>query len=169
MSDRTYAQVIVADCPEAQRAACREAIYDTFEADALNEEPMIDTDPGATGEASYRPSRWRRTTDLVLHERYGDDECALDMHDRIAAAIIEAAPGATFVVWVDPKYEYTGELVAYAPDLGRFDSSCDADGNPTVTAYDILRLPDPIDRAAIEARLGKAWMDRLAPAEPVPA
>lgn len=143
MSDRSYAQVIVWDCPEDQRAACRAAIFEAFD----------------------RHTHWRAIETLVLGDRYGDDECGLDMNDTIASAIIAAAPGATFEAWVDPKYEYPGVLTAYAPDLGRWDGVCDADGTPYATSHELLGLIDKAEtmtalREGIDKLLGSAWQRR---------
>lgn len=156
MSDRSYAQVTVYDCPEDQRAACLAAIVESFGTEYINEKPerlRAGAEPGSMRLADYEP-----VPELALGERYGDDECSLDMNETIAAAIIEAAPGATFVVWVDPKYEYAGALTAYAPDLGRFDADCDADGNPTLTAYAVRQiLAETVDDdAELRARLRRA-------------
>jgi hypothetical protein len=163
MSDRAYAQVVIYDCPPDQRAAARAAIYDAFEAETLNEEPQIDNAPGSD---RYDAARWTPAEELVLGDRYGEEECSLDMNDTIAGAIIAAAPGATFAAWVDPKYEYPGALTMYAPDLGRFDADCDADGNPTVTGYQVRQIlkanADAIAAvAAIRTALGSAWETRI--------
>lgn len=168
MSDRTYAQVIVYACPEDQRAAALAAIFEAFGGEHINERPMIDTTPGAEGPASYAPSRWVEADALVLGEKYGTDECPLDMNETIAAAIIEAAPGAAFAAWVDPKYEYSGMLTMYAPELGRFDGPCDADGNATITGYavrDMLARPEGTAdtlRDRLRDALGLPWSEAFA-------
>lgn len=162
MSDRSYAQVVVYDCPEEQRAAARAAIFEAFGGESINEQPHTDTAPGSD---RWDSARWVRTAELVLGERYGSDECSLDMNATLAAAIIEAAPGATFAAWVDPKYEYAGMLTMYSPDLGQFDSECDANGNATITSYRVRQIlatnpPDAI-AGALRAELGLTWDERI--------
>lgn len=165
MSDRTYAQVIVWDCPDDQRAACLAAILDTF-GGQLNEAPSIDTRPDATGDDAWRVGRWIPAPDLVLGERYGDDECPLDMADTLADAIREAAPGATFEAWADPKYEYPGDLRIVTPDLGLFGASCDADGGAYLSAHELVALIDNAQtldglREEIATRTGAPWHRRI--------
>lgn len=137
MSDRTYAQLEILDCPEDQRAALLAAITDYNDGEIVNEEP--DDDAAPLG-------------------RYGWDEASLDANETIADLVIEAAPGATFETWVDPKYEYAGVITMYAPDLGRFDGPCDADGTPYVSAGELAKADDldSMRRAA-----GVTWYSRM--------
>lgn len=174
MGDYTYAQVIVYDCPEAERAACLAAIEDAFD-ENIDDRPTIDSRPGSADYST--PGRWVDVDTLVLGAVYGSPECPLDMHDTIANAIREAAPGSTFATWVDPKYEWSGELVMYAPDLGVFGASCDANGNATVTSDEVRRMmaeslapderryggrwPDAALREALNNALGIAWSDAI--------
>lgn len=137
MSDRTYAQVEILDCPEDQRAALLAAITSYSEGEIGNEEPEDATTPIG---------------------RYGWDEANLDANETIADLIIEAAPGATFETWVDPKYEYSGVVTMYAPDLGRFDGPCDADGVPYVSAGELAKAPD-LD--TMRRLAGVTWYERM--------
>lgn len=145
MSDHSNAQVVIYDCPPEQRAAIVEILAGPDYWMGLDWEGKPDA-----------------SDELAIGETYGDNEGSLDTNET---------PGATFVTWVDPAYEYSGALTMYAPDLGRFDSACDADGNPTITAYDVRGiladlggiLADPAAdlREQLEARLGLAWEARL--------
>lgn len=162
MSDRSYAQVIVYDCPEDQRAEAHAAIYEAFGSEGINEHPSVDTMPESENVMAH--GRFVPAEELVLGDRYGDDECSLDMNETIADALIEAAPGATFAAWVDPKYEYAGALTAYTPALGRFDAACDADGNTTITGATVRRLMADSThdlRDALRAALGLAWDEAI--------
>jgi hypothetical protein len=176
MGDYTYAQVIVYDCPEDERAAALAAIAEAFDADIadLDDHPTIDTRPG-TGD--YGPGRFVDVETLVLGDKYGACECAGDLSETIAAALIEAAPGSTFLTWTDPAYEWLGSLVMYAPELGLFGSECDANGNAVVAAYEVRRMmaeslldtepryggrwPDAALREALNDAYGIAWHDAI--------
>lgn len=151
MSDYAPFQITIHDCPPEQRAAVLDIIGDDGYA-------LVKEWTDAIGD------------ELEIGTAYTADEARLDTHADIAAEIIEAAPGATFYCWTDPKYEYTGAGVAYAPDLGRFDFECSADGEPLFSARvatEALSLPDD-ERVR---KLGIPWTDRVAKlrAEPAPA
>lgn len=164
MSDRSYAQVVVYDCPTDQRDAARAAIFEAFGTESINELPTIDRMPGSVDVMAA--GRFVPATALAPGDRYGDDECALDMNETIADALIKAAPGVIFATWVDPKYEYPGALTMYAPGLGRFDTYCDAEGNATITGYAVKKLmaEAPDLREALRAALGLAWDEAIAEA-----
>src|SRR5207253_1503096 len=92
---------------------------------------------------------------------YGDQEASLMANDEIASALIEGAPGATFVVWVDPKYEYDGVITIYAPDLGRFDAESDSDGNIHHTNSQVRRIVAIEDIQERRRVLGTPWEERI--------
>lgn len=146
MSDRSAFTLIVYDCPPEQRAAVLEII---------NEHGL--TEDYFDGEEE---------TALNLGTRYGYGEMLLTAYQDVADQIIEKAPGATFECWNDPKYEYSGAVTMYAPDLGRFTSDCDADGEPYVTAPTIRKLivnTGEEDLAlGLEQALGVTWSKRFA-------
>jgi hypothetical protein len=160
MSDRTYLQVVVYDCPEAERAAALAAIRETV-GDPSNEAPDGDA--------------------LVLGERYGDDGAIGDSSGDVAAAIIDAAPGSTFATWTDPAYDWLGLLVMYAPDRGRFSAECDANGNAMVAPHEVRRMmaeslldtepryggrwPDAALREALSEAFGLDWSDAIGAAQ----
>jgi hypothetical protein len=146
MSDRTYAQVDVLACPEDQRAALVAVLDGTTEIPA-------DFYPLTLGSANEAPE-----DDTAPIGRYGWDELALGSISDIASALIEAAPGATFHAWEDPKYEYPGGVVMYAPDLGRFDADCDANGQPYVTAWQVQQAAD-LD--TLRRETGVTWAQRM--------
>jgi hypothetical protein len=154
MSDRTYAQVIVYDCPEDQRAA----VLATLDW-ARNERPTLDTVKPNTDDA--RTWRFPDDPELRLGERYGEDEEPLDAYETIAADLIDAAPSSTFRVWVDPKYEYPGMVIMYAPTLGRFEATCDADGMVTVEPSELVAAARAGDTARILQLVGAPWLDAI--------
>lgn len=165
MSDRAYAQVVVYDCPEDQRAAALAAIYEAFDGESINERPSIDTAPDSRDVMA--PGRFVPAADLVLGERYGDDDRSLDLNETLTDAIIAAAPGAIFAAWVDPKYEYPGALTMYAPELGRFDSVCDANGEAYIESGQVRHLltddqytPESTI-TTLRAALGLPWGDAI--------
>lgn len=122
----------------------------------------------------------------AIGERYMDPEMSCGSADEYAGNLMEAAPGASFVLWEDPAYQWLGDLRAYAPDLGLFAAQCDADGNPTLMPGQIreaVAAAQDAVRAALAARhecteeeavidavlaeidkaTGKAWLDRFFP------
>lgn len=112
MSDCAYLTLRVYDCPAEQARVVLDVLADY----GVGLE-YADKDPG------------------VLHtaEKYVDDEATLGTEDRLATALIEAAPQCAFRVWQEPKYDSDGQLVMYHPDLGRFDCGCNAFGEPHIT------------------------------------
>ena len=186
MSDRTYLQLIVFDCPEDQRAALLTVLVDGvpetdpthygtgLDLDGANEWPERDTgrpDPKYVGHpmADGKPlTIWERIQDeLVLGHRYGWDEMPLDSYSTLASGIIGVAPLATFQCWVDPKYDYDGETVIYAPDLGEFSGPCTEGGEPYIESQSVRRIlreeTSSEDKIATLSRaLGLPWSERLA-------
>lgn len=154
MSDRSYAQVVIHDCPPEQRAAALAAL--------------------AAYEGGIRQRfDWPEATKLAIGERYGYDEADLDSHDQLTAALMAAAPGASFAVWVDPKYEYPGVLTMYTPALGECSGLCDADGEPYAERRElaaIIAIDDRAEReAALDRAVGNSWYRALHPEAVAPA
>lgn len=152
MSDRTYAQVIIYDCPEDQRAAALAVIRETL-GEYINEDPDPDGDR------------------VVIGDRYGDDQCSGDLSEDIAARLIDEAPGAFFRTWTDPAYEWLGSLVIYQPGLGRFDANCDADGTPCFRSDEVEAMlaaypsGNARDRLYRRVKLGTAWLEAVREAQ----
>lgn len=101
----------------------------------------------------------------------------------IAAELREAAPGCSFVVWEDPKYQWLGSLEAYTPALGRFSADCDSDGVVLCTLTEATRLIENAAAgqpggagswaeqavAAFETAMGGPWFSDWHAARPAPA
>lgn len=122
MGDYTPMQVIIYDCPPHRV----NAVLDILDDHGLDE--------------NWSSRGYAENKRLSLGTTYGESEARGDESEEVAARLIEAAPEATFVAWTDPKYEWLGSLVAYAPDLGEFASDCDAEGQPQFTAQGMARL-----------------------------
>lgn len=140
MSDRSAFQLIVYACPDKQR----EALLKVLRYEGLSEDW---TDP--VGET------------LLLAVQYTAEEKTLDAYESIANRVIAVAPGAAFLCWNDPKYEYPGAITMYEPTLGRFTGECDQSGDPYLTAGAFRSInfdgDDPIGE--IENLLGMPWLD----------
>ena len=100
--------------------------------------------------------------DITLTERYADSEMSCGSADEHADNLIAAAPGCSFVLWEDPKYEWLGSVEAYTPELGRFTAECDANGTPVLTPEAIKAMIDKaadLDalREAMARATGAAW------------
>lgn len=149
MSDYTPVQLIVYDCPPEER----EAICEIIESEGYG----IDYFGGHDFET------------LLFDQAYGDDEASLTAPEDVGNEIIARAPGSTFVIWSDPKYEYLGSIVMYAPDLGPFTADCDSDGNAVFTAAKIISLvgehfrddSPPGSRDEFKRALGVPWGERM--------
>lgn len=120
MGDRTALQVIIYDCPTHRVGA----VLDILENHGLDD--------------SWGMSRIGNR--LTLCTTYGDTESYGDESERVAAELEQQAPEVTFLTWTDPKYEWLGSLVAYAPDLGQFAADCDAEGQPQFGSLEMQRL-----------------------------
>jgi len=127
MSDRTSLQVFVYACPESEREAML-AVIDQH---------------GGWDEGDSAEGRWT------------DYEACCGSADTIARALSHDAPGASFLLWEDPAYQWLGSLEAYTPELGSFSGECTSEG--TVVA----RYQDVAGKTAHElSRLyGLAWFD----------
>lgn len=157
MADRSPLQITIHDCPDEEAVAVL----------------AILTEHGVSPEFADTEPR------DALHMRtpYIDVEADLGEEDRLATALITAAPHCAFVVWQDPKYECDGQLVMYHPTLGRFDCGCDAFGDPHIGIQTVWALAGEcgVDRGAVTApafldqlarRLGQPWRSLLTTGEP---
>lgn len=107
---------------------------------------------------------------------YVDMEAVLGEEDRLATALIAAAPHCAFLAWQDPKYEYDGQVVMYHPALGRFDCGCDAFGTPHICIDVLWAVAGEcgVERGTVTAaafldalsrHLGQPWRQVLATAD----
>lgn len=145
MGDRTALQITIYDCPENEV----NAVLDVLEEYGLAEDWDIRS-------ASSLP-------ELQLGETYVVNEASCGSSDEIATHLENKAPGTSFEVWEDPKYEWLGSLNRYTPTLGAFGAECDADGQPQWTADVILKLIDDAEELDdIKKSLGVPWSDALA-------
>lgn len=141
MSDRSYTQLIIRAIPDDQVEAASKVLVQFFGTVATT------------------------AADMVADE-YIEADGRLDMAEELADVLIATAPGMAFITWTDPRYEYEGTLVMYAPRLGRFQNPCNAEGNATFTEYQIsgwlgLTMTDLL------VKLGRPWTDALVPKVPV--
>lgn len=95
--------------------------------------------------------------------------------DRLATALIQAAPECSFTAWQDPEDEWDGHVVMYHSALGRFDGACNARGEPYVTIEAVWAVAGQcgVDRGAattaafadaLSRRLGQPWREIMAEA-----
>jgi hypothetical protein len=151
MGERTDFQLIVYDCPADQCAAVIEILND-FDLDFEHE----------LGSAE------RSHSELFLGRTYTDHSYGA-LSDDVGAQFVERAPGAIFTCWTSPAYEYLGNAVMYAPDLGKFTADCDANGTPLLSQDElrraILAAPAPATREeiadAVDCAAGAPWLDRI--------
>jgi hypothetical protein len=115
-------------------------------------------------------------TELELGVQYTDDQGVVGHASAIASELVAVAPGASFIVWEDPAYEYLGEVCIYAPQLGLYRADCDADGEPQLSSQTILAILDRVEQAtpqaivadvrtAIDQATGRPWFQALTAAE----
>jgi hypothetical protein len=107
MSDRTYAQIFIYDCPEEQRADLLDALSPTF--------GPIDS------------TNWD-----AIPMQFVVDETPCGVIEVDAPGWAKAAPGATWVAWEDPKFEWLG-TAAYCLGGKVVVFTCDAEGKPVAT------------------------------------
>lgn len=104
---------------------------------------------------------------IKLNTTYGDGETDIGMIYNQALA--KNAPNTAFTMWVDPKYEYPGDLEIHVPELGSFRASCDASGTPFVDPGVIMALLDSLgdDATVGEVRVrlavltGAQWTEAI--------
>lgn len=138
MSDRAPVNLIVHFCPPEQEQAILKFI---------NEHGLTEDYFGGGDEM-----------ELKLHTVYGSDDEPLDEYAEIATALSELVPHAAFEVWSDPKYEYPGGVTFWTLELGFFNGTCDANGEPYLTAHEYMKglTPDQVF-----AKLGIAWEQKF--------
>lgn len=125
MSDRTNLQAYVYDCPEDQRTAAHDVLAGDY---GLG----LDWDARKPGSGAG--------DELNMTEAYTDDQMRVGSAREVAEALREAAPGASFVLWEDPAYEWLGDVFAYTPKLGMFSAPCDANAVPMFTGEQMRKL-----------------------------
>jgi len=109
---------------------------------------------------------------LLGGERYTVEETDIGM--VFNATLARDAPDTAYFMWVDPKYEFLGDLEVHVPGLGVYSAPCDADGNPVHTWEAIKAfldgLPDTVDDIAAEIGklYGRPWYDAIAAHEDGP-
>ncbi|WP_181273658.1 hypothetical protein [Brevibacterium oceani] len=146
MSDRTHVQLIVHDCPPDQAAA----VLSIIDQHDLHLEYVEDGQP-ADGQ-------------LGLGLTYMDPEVVCGSAQLIAQELEQSAPGASWEVWEDPKYEWLGDLYRFTPTFGPWTANCDAEGTPVFTPDEVHRLavlPNTVDEPARARALGEAHADAL--------
>jgi hypothetical protein len=154
MGDKTSFQLHIYACPEDQQAAAL-AVVNEYE---LGPEFQQDVTGG-----------------LNLTVPYFEAEVPLYFGDEIAAALIQAAPGASFYLWEDPSPSdcgpRLGSLRAYTPALGEFTANCDQHGTPLYSGAAIVTAlaeatPGTDLQALIWSGTGGPWVDNYAPHRP---
>lgn len=144
MGDRTNLQVFIYKCPEDQCEAAATLLGD------------MDIDWGSV---PHVPGT------LTLSHPYTRYETSCGTADSLAAELREAAPGASFVLWEDPAYEWLGSIQAYTPELGAFGAECTEGGEVVFTFAQVADViaASPTARSAVRAQLRKAmggpWLD----------
>lgn len=136
---RSQGQIVIYACPEDQRDKLLMILKDDFE---------FQEDFGIGDEMAP----------LKIGAVYGLDEAPLDVFETVADAVIQKVPEATFCSWSDPKYEYDGMAVMYAPDLGRYVSRCNSNGETYLTAQEIQA---GLDAGDLVKSAGLAWLERM--------
>jgi hypothetical protein len=138
VSDRTFLNCHVYDCPDSEQAAAREALGEW----------------GPWGEYVHDPE-----SPLDGLTTLPDVTC--DTTPDIAAALRKAAPGASWITWEEPGTAGPGRAIAYTPTLGEHDGECDASGDMLVSrsSFAALRAQHAGAAliAAIDAALGGPW------------
>jgi hypothetical protein len=111
-------------------------------------------------------------TELELGVPYTDDQGVCGHASEIAVELVAGAPGASFIVWEDPAYQWLGVVCIYTPELGLYEQDCDADGEPQLSGQAILAVLDRVEqatpeatladvRAAIDQATGRPWFQAL--------
>lgn len=136
--DRTYLKCHVYDCPEDQRDAARAALDEWGPWGEYQDDPESPVDG------------WTVAMDIVC-----------DTVPDIAAALREAAPGASWVTWEEPCATGPGRAIAFTPALGEHHGECDRSGEILVGRFDFeaLRAQHRGEAliTAVDAALGGPW------------
>lgn len=146
MTDYTPLQLIVYACPEDQLSAVMELI---------DEYRLTENMPD--GDA------------LEFGHAYSNYEITCGSAEQLADALQEYAPGASWRVWEDPKYEWLGDTWMHAPELGVYRADCDANGQPVLTKAAVRKILSQLPEAmhqqveeAIDQAYGTAWEQAFA-------
>lgn len=154
MGYRSSIQVYVYSCPEEQRADVVRVLMDECDLDMQYAD--AEGDP------------------LNLTAPYWAEETPLDTGMEVAEALREAAPGASFFLWMDPSDSdegpILGDLHAYTPELGQFYAECDQHGLPRFTPAQIAGMIQRIRDTTLcmtsvtlaielDKAMGKPWLD----------
>lgn len=145
MSDRTFLQIEICDAPDAELAAI-ETVFETFDL------------------------RYEQESDSTESEgriRFGstaqNEEICCGSASLIAQKLIACAPGASWSLWEDPKYEWLGDLFLYTPTLGVFNADCSSGGDAVFTASEVLMIwANNESEAARRLALGETHRQALA-------
>lgn len=133
--ERTYLRCHVYDCPQDQRAAARAALDQWEWGDSDDPESPVDGLAVAT-------------------------DIPVDTVSSIAAALREAAPGASWVTWEEPD-PAPGRAIAFTPELGQHEGECGPTGEVLIgrSAFEELRAQHDGEALinAIDAALGGPW------------
>lgn len=151
MSDRTSWQMRIVACPDKTELARLRDILDEYVYGL--------SDP------------------LTVPAELSEDEVVCGTVGELTQPIVEAAPGATWIMWEDPKYEWLGDVAVYTPELGLYTQACDSDGNPVFTDLEIESVLNsvPVEKASFAAMqdafhkaTGKAWFAAIEAIEQAP-
>jgi hypothetical protein len=136
--DRTCLKCHVYNCPEDQEEAARAAL-DQW---------------GPWGE-------YEGDTDSPVDGLTTATNTACDTVPDIAAALREAAPGASWVTWEEPTTGHPGRAIAFTPALGEHGGECDASGDMLVSrsGFEALRAQHAGEapNSALDIALGGPW------------
>jgi hypothetical protein len=135
MDDDSFLNLIVYVCPSYRVRAVLD-VLEQWSLDAQNR-------PSAGG--------------LLLGEAYRGRGFR-GVHGLVSSLTMQA-PELSFMAWEDPSDMYNGEVVYYTPQLGRFSTASDGDGDPLFCLADvekILAIPDAEARAHA---LGQPWRE----------
>ena len=131
MGDRSYMAVTIHDCPAKKRQVAQ-----------------------LLAEYDLTVSRWDEDSRTVLPqpdevaagEEYTVEEISLGSEEELADKLIALTPRISFTAKQEPHYTAPGGIVAYCPQLGRFDGLVDTEG-VTLTPGGVLDLIDEADKA----------------------
>lgn len=137
MSDRTYFELKIVECPASQISEVRAVLLG---------HSLLDDDHV-----------------LRIGDSYTVDEIRCGTAEEVADELRVRAPGASWVCWEAPKYEWLGDLYRFTPELGVFTAECDGDGEPRFPPFHIQALLDSLgtDQAAWKRALGVTHRDAL--------
>lgn len=146
MGDYTNGQLIVYSCPPEEMRA----FLDHIDQWGLLEDWL---GAGVTGDT------------IELGHSYVSNDVRVGMvYD---SELSSEAPNSAWMQWLDPKYDFNGDIEMYTPALGRFYAECDVTGNVIVNHELVLALINA-DGATVESiregvrRLcGTSWLEAL--------